>query len=657
MKRINYIFYTGVAIIIFLIVSPIYWQYEVNEFHDAAYFYKISNFEGETVAESYRVLEDGSGTDANTFYIVRPASADNVDLIEDKYCFNYNDKPNNYTVESAIKFSTNCSDLTSFSQSNGYFYSDIPFEELNAMFSDNGLSLTETQDIYENDLSRFLYDNLFPILVVIFFTFIISIILTLKDVKEVAILSLHGVPDLSVKLRLTCRTFQGLLKTVLAIFLAFTIYKLLQGNYLSLVFFKFYFIVILAILTVYTIVYFLALVATSSVDIINVLKNKDYSLPVYISLLIIQAFVIILVPILFSNYISNYDNVKNTKNEISRVFELENYYTYYGVNANFYDSLSDEDLSMINEDFKALYNDNIDTSYYFEPVFTQYLERYGESINQMPIENIIFMDDNYYNYIAHFNKRPVNEIKNDTLLIPFSFKDYTNKIIESLALNNKDIEIIYIDDNIEIYFDDFNSEYDLSSNVDTFSKRGINNVIVITSPNNLQNTNPYANTIYIDKMTNGSIFFKENSLQSMMDITQKYNIDKLVTPESKLSPYNNLLYNLEYTYKIITYTLALTLISVLIINTFAAEIIISRKKKLIAIGFLNGKNILFSMKNNFILYSIISIVSVCVMYLMNKFTVEILLVIIVLYLYICLYLALKYLDFVNNKILTLLKGE
>src|SRR5699024_8609862 len=152
-----------------------------------------------------------------------------------------------------------------------------------------------------------------------------------------------------------------------------------------------------------------------------------------------------------------------------------------------------------------------------------------------------------------------------------------------------------------------------------------------------QNTNPYANTIYIDKMTNGSIFFKENSLQSMMDITQKYNIDKLVTPESKLSPYNNLLYNLEYTYKIITYTLALTLISVLIINTFAAEIIISRKKKLIAIGFLNGKNILFSMKNNFILYSIISIVSVCVMYLMNKFTVEILLVIIVLYLYICLY--------------------
>ena len=52
---------------------------------------------------------------------------------------------------------------------------------------------------------------------------------------------------------------------------------------------------------------------------------------------------------------------------------------------------------------------------------------------------------------------------------------------------------------------------------------------------------------------------------------------------------------MEYTYKIITYTLALTLISVLIINTFAAEIIISRKKKLIAVGFLNAKNILFSM--------------------------------------------------------------
>lgn len=658
MKNINYVFYTGVVIIIFLIVSPIYWQYEVNEFHDAPYFYQINDFEGQTVEESYQILESNIGGKSNTFYIVRPTSVDNIDLQEEKYCFNYNGGADNYTVENAIRFSTRGSDLTSFSQTNGYFYSDIPYKEWNVQFSSQGVSLTEREDIYENDLSRYLYDNALPILVVIIYTFIMSIILTLKDVKEVAILSLQGVSAFKIKLRLTYRTFKRLSATVLLVFGVFFVHKLVKGNHLSPIFFKFYFIVVLSILAVYTLLYFISLLMTSSVNIVNVLKNKDYSKPVYLSLLVIQVLIIIFVPILFSNYKNNYENVKYTKKEISRVYELENYYTYYGMNANYYDSCTDEELNGINGNFKQLYNDNIDTSYYFEPVFTQYTERYGESIYQMPIENVVYMDINYYNKIAHFSKNPVEKIENGVVLIPFSFQESTNEIIDSLVLKNKEeMEVVYIDDGIELYFDDYYSEYGFNDIGDSFGKKGVNNVIVITSPNYLENMNPSAETIFIEKMTLGSIFFERDSLQSMMELTQEYQIDKMVTAESKISPYKNMLYNMEYTYRIITYTLAITLIAVFVVNSFAVEIIVNNKKKLIAIGFLYGKNILFSLKNNFVLYTIVSVVSVGILYVMQKLTIETFGVVLVLYLYICLYLAFKYLNFVNKRMSTLLKGE
>lgn len=57
------------------------------------------------------------------------------------------------------------------------------------------------------------------------------------------------------------------------------------------------------------------------------------------------------------------------------------------------------------------------------------------------------------------------------------------------------------------------------------------------------------------------------------------------------------------------------------------------------------------------MYTIVSLISIFVMCLMNKFTTQIFIIIMVLYLYICLYLALKYWNLVNKKIPTLLKGE
>ena len=98
MKCINYIFYSGVFIIILLIASPIYWQYEVNKFHDASNFYQINDFRGETVEKSYGLLEDVSKKESNTFYIVRPTSLQVKELKDDKYYFNFKDKKNNYIV-------------------------------------------------------------------------------------------------------------------------------------------------------------------------------------------------------------------------------------------------------------------------------------------------------------------------------------------------------------------------------------------------------------------------------------------------------------------------------------------------------------------------------------------------------------------------------
>ncbi|MGL5258555.1 MAG: hypothetical protein ACRC7V_00450 [Lachnospiraceae bacterium] len=655
MKKINYLFYLGVVVIIFSIVSPIYWQYEVNEFHDATYFYKIYDFEGETVEKSYNILEKYATEGTNTFYIVRPTSSENIDLIENKYYFDTNHDNDDYTVGNAIKFTTNDSSLISFSESNGYIYSDISYEELNAYFHEQSITFSQSEDIYENDLSRFLFDNALPIIAVIFFTLIISIVLTLKDVKEVALLSLHGFSDLSIKMRLTLRTFKNLLISEMVVFVVFVVLTLFKGDSISATFFRFYLIVLSLILMLYMLVYFISFTTMTSVNIVSVLKNRDYTKSAYMLLMVIQCLIIIFVPLLFSSYLTNFQDVENTKNEISRIYQLENYYTYYGTNANYYDSLSDDQLSSMNENFKALYNDNIEHSYYFDPTFAMYLQQYGESIYQMPQQNNIYMDVNYYNAIAKFSTIPASNIRNNTLLIPESFKENTEEIINNLNLIDKNVDVIYIVDNIELYYDDFGES--LSEEISTFKKIGKNNIIVITSPNNLENHNPYANTVFIESMSNGSVFFKLDDLTKMMELTVEYKLEKLVTAQSKISPYYNMLYDLEYYYNIAIYTLFLTLLSVIVINTFAAEIVVNNKKKLIAVGFLHGKNILYSLKNNFILYTFASIVAVLSMMTLNLLTIETAIMVLGLYFYICIYLMMKYYNFVNAKIANMLKGE
>lgn len=655
MKKINYLFYLGVIIIIFSIVSPIYWQYEVNEFHDATYFYRIENFEGETVENSYHILENYAMDGSNTFYIVRPTNSENIDLMENKYYFDYKQSKNDYTVGTAIKFTTNDSSQISFSESNGYFYSDVHYVEFATLFSEQGITLTESEDIYENDLSRFLYENAVPIIAILFFTLVISIVLTLKDAKEVALLSLHGFSEFNIKIRLTLRTFTGLLISESAVFVMFIILTFFKGDSISATFFKFYIVVLFLILIGYVLVYFISLTVMNSVNIVNILKNKDYSKSAYILLVAIQCLVIILVPVLFSSYLTNFQDVKNTKNEISRVYQLENYYTYYGTNANYYDSLSDEQLSSMNERFKVFYNDNVDVSYYFDPAFAMYLQQYSESIYQMPLQNSIYMDINYYDEIANFSTIPASNIKNNTVLIPESFQDDTEEIINNLNLIDKSVDVRYIADNIELYYDDFGES--LSEDFSSFQKIGKNNIIVIASPDNLQNFNPYANTIFIENMSNGSIFFEFDNLITMMELTAEYELDKLVTAQSKISPYYNMLYNLEYYYNITVYILFLTLLSVIIINTFAAEIVINNKKKLIAVGFLHGKNILYSLKTIFMLYTFTSLIAVLTMLILNLLTIETCIMILGLSIYVCTYLALKYYKFVNAKITNMLKGE
>lgn len=653
MKKMNYLFYTGVIIIIFLIVTPTYWQYEVNEFHDATYSYKINDFRGETVGKSYALLKKISENDSNTFYIVRPESPKNTEEVDMKYYFTLDQKPKNYTVKHAIRFETHTSDSVSFSESNGYFFSDLPYDQLHEKFSKQNLSLSKSPGKYENDLSRFPLENALPILVVVFFTFIISIILTLKDMKEVALLSLQGMSDFTIKRRLTYRMFKSLLTTSTVIFLLYSVYKLLSGNYLSLAFFKFYSLVLLLTLIVYTCLYFVSLSVISFVNIINVLKNKDYTKPAYLSLIVIQMLILLLLPILFSNFLDTYKDINHMKHGISRVYELKNYYTYYGTNANYYDSLNHTELSKISKQFEKLYTDHADHGYYFEPVFSTYVESYGKDLYQMPKENIAYMDAKYYNELASFNKKPINKAQNNMILIPSSFKKNTKEILDTVELIDENVDIVYIDDTIELSFDDYNSAYDS----ETFRKKGIHNVFVITSPTNLANIDPSENTIFLGTITNGSIFFKEDSLKSMTELTEKYQLDKMVTAQSKLSPYKDSLHNLEYGYRIITYTLLLTLISVIIINSFAAEIIIQTKKKRIAVGFLHGKHIMYSLRNNFIIYTVVSLLSAGSILMMNKGSLETFTLILILYVYVCLYLIIKYLNFVNTKITTLLKGE
>ncbi|MGT2803200.1 hypothetical protein [Streptococcus henryi] len=117
MKKIKYIFFLAIGIILYSLSNPIYLQYEVNHQFSDYKMYKIENFKGSVVEESYNILKEHP----NVFYVNRPENLNKVDLYQINYWFV--DSPNRtVTLGKDLLIENHSANRESFILSNGYVF-------------------------------------------------------------------------------------------------------------------------------------------------------------------------------------------------------------------------------------------------------------------------------------------------------------------------------------------------------------------------------------------------------------------------------------------------------------------------------------------------------------------------------------------------------
>lgn len=667
MKKIKYLYFLCVLLIMYLITLPIYLQYEVNSHYESVPVYQIDNFKGQNVKKSYETLSNFDDVNNKIFYVVRPNTNQNVDLYQIKYIFDRKSKelvgekyfPKKLVLENKV------SDAESFSQSNGYFFSNIDESQLVSLFNEEDIKIQKVSNPYYNPISRYIVSNGFIIMVVILFTLIINIILSLSNFKQAALLSLHGRKQLSIVQLFFFRYWVNLESTSCLFFLVYSIFHIFVfHNKLTINYFVFYGLVNLTVIIVASLLYMMALMTLSSININETLKNKNYSRFTYILLISLQLFIMVTMPIIFSKTLDYYYEIKEAQGQIKAVSELENYYTFSGTNANLYDALSETQFKEYEAKFNKLYHDNKENSYYFDPAFVMYMQMNGlENLKNNPIQNVVYMNQNYYENLADFSQPKVklSNQSNETIqvLIPQRFKEKGESIITNLELDKEKVVITPIENNNVLSFFDYYSEYEEDTAIKAakkYAKQGVNNVIVITEPQNIPSFSPVP-TPFLDKYTSSSLFIRLDSLSEMIRLVNSMELDSLVTPESKLEKYLETLQQIEHEYNIALSTLFLSLTATIILSVTTSEVIINVKRKKLSVAYLHGKGIGYTLRIIYILYFGASLASVLLTLTFASLDVFVLSFVIGLFLFVVGYLSLRYMYVTKYKIGELLKGE
>lgn len=655
MKKTSILFFFNILVIVYMIVLPTYSQYELNKSVDKGQMYKIENFVGITVDTSFEILTKlvSEYNDDLFLYSVRPASEKRDKMIHNNYYFNETDAFV-ITDTDALKVECKQADSVSFQQSNGYLISTINEQLLTDIFSNAGLNISQVNNIYINDIGKAFTMNVLVIILLFIFATIINGVVALSSSKRFALLSLHGYSAIEIKLKFIKSILIQILLVAITTFIVYTIYLITQ-NKISITenYIYFYLIITISVITVYLLMYLVALTIVSKSNLIAVLKNKTSSNIIVTFVVLIQIIMLITLPLTFQKWSSEYNEIKVLNKGIQQIYSLNDYYTYNGTNANIYDSLDSEGFTEMEKHFRSLYDENIDNVYYLDPYFESYLNHESASYVNDPFKNIIFMNENYYTKSSSLAKTIGSINKNaQIVMIPLQFKTQTTDILEHFEL--KGFEVKYIEDDITFNYYNYSSTYEYDTT--DFIKTATNSIIVIINPINIVDYSGN-NAPLLQQTTVSQVFYKMDNIEHMINQTLKHNLNDFVTPSSKLQPYLDKLQSIEYTYYILIYTFLITFIASFILNMIACEVIMESQKKKIAVGFLYGKSILFSMKGIIFLYLLVFILSLILTFIIGNNIIATISFTFLLYAYVLIYLIIKYNMFLKYKILRLLKGD
>ncbi|KIL48372.1 hypothetical protein [Jeotgalibacillus campisalis] len=663
MKKLLFIFLIGQLILLSYIFSKsVYDIYELNNLGDTSLDgYIVEGFSGNEMNELYNKFNAQClSNEACRLQLIKTPVSENNNFIYEIYHSQIEKLSKPESISADTSFSYHQLTKEEFVDSNGVFYTDLPFETLNGF----AVAMENSIERYSNNIAydQIIKNNTLNFVVLLVLTQLVLFIYTFTRIKVNAIKKMLGYSNLDM-IKASLKDFFKMEVFVISVTVVLHLaYYLTLGNFIS----RYFLLLIVFLISVVLLNTILLLVTQFSlrfIDINLMVKNKVYSNRSNMALYVVKILLILAITLSVSSFIKTYREYQEISSDLEQYSQLEGYFTSNGYN---YD---EDSMARGNPDLLTTYGESIEEMYNFfdkkeqlyvndayvlELLSPTYLEINGlteEDIYNSLQENYIVANERYIQEFMNMKNATGEELKNlqseePTILVPIKYKDqeptvkefYIEQYNNLLGYNGffglqetekeeiSNIEVVYIEDD---------QEYELLGQT-VPGKSGIttlkNSIILVDGGN-------FDNLYYYDLLNRGDIYFKLKERSEFNQALVQYELSSLVNAGTLLTPYMDRLHFTEFILNNLLVFTVLFLFTLLFVMYISNYVDVVSNSKRYAIQYMHGFNTYKMFKSQLIVWLIL--LTAIFLKLFIEFNVLVYLSMLVLDLLILLYLYKK----------------
>lgn len=612
MKKIYTIYLTGLMIIFsYLFTYSIYEMYGLNNLGDNSLSqYQIKYNSGEELKKVYNSLIDEDAV----FQIVKNP------MSEDKFTYYNIYHTDINSVKKFVGISNNVYryfEMTEdeFVDSNGYFYTNLSYDKMFEISQNAGV---EINPVSENKLSysNIFLSNLLQFIILGITTLTIMYIYTIFRYKTNAVKKLTGFSPSKIVFTNIKETIkiEGILITLLI--LGYSVYFWLNDKFSwTYVIFLFIFLLLICLITILLLLLLQHFIR--KIDIVDVLKNKVFSVRLYLIIYLIKIILIVAVT-LATNIGLNYLGQLNEAYEKTNEYKILNMlYSSYGRNSDEYDKLMNNPNKLVEtaDNVKKMYLNNNDQAYVmFDPVRETFHERFQAMLGMTREEIMNSYERNYIilnkNYIEEYTDVEVDwnfDEKLPTILVPEKYRKFEENIkkvyveMYNSALNYNTrygikVEEVLIND-IQVIYIKNGMKYKIFSSIPYENEVDIeltDSIIVLDNGS-------FGSGFYYEMLGASELAFKLNDRDEFKNLLTQYDLNKLYMANTLLTPFESVISSYEFLLdqtKLFVFLFIILLIFIIYISNF---IDMTVNGKIYATRYVLGYHILKNLRMNILM--------------------------------------------------------
>lgn len=558
MKKVYTIYLSGLMLIFsYIFTYSIYEIYGLNNIGDPSLSkYQISYESGRDLLNVYnglvqedavfQIIKNPMSEDENTYYDIYHSDIDSVD----KFVGISNNIYRYFTMTK-----------DEFVDSSGYFATDLSYEKISEISQKAGVKIIP---VSENQVSYFdvFQNNLLQFIILGITTLTIMYIYTIFRYKTNAVKKLVGFSPSKIVFTNIKETLkiEGILIALLVV--GYSIYFGLNDRFSWMyVISLFLFLTIVSFTTILLLIMLQYFVR--KMNILDVLKNKVFSVRLYLVIYVIKIILIVAVTLAMNTGLNYYEQLKDVNKKVNEYKMLESLYSSHGRNADEYDKLRNNpnELEVTANNVKRMYLENADKGYVMVDAARDTLEdeELLEMLGMTREDVINSFERNYLilnkNYIVDYTDIQVDwNFDEDlpTILVPEKYKRFEKELKEiyierynfSLNYNSRygieepkvkidDLQIVYIDNGLK---------YKVLSSIPYEEKVDIelaDSIIVLENGS-------FGSGFYYDLLGSSELAFKLNDRNEFKSMLIQYDLNNLYMANTLLTPFETVISNYDF---------------------------------------------------------------------------------------------------------------